>query len=328
MTTPGSALRHAGAARGRNGAPRGYRGGGGTPDRRRHGERRSDRVRGASRPRGSVRPSSAGGSGPCDATASTSGSSSIGARGSSVHFGMAGGLHTSRARGACGSCRAGGAPRPRGRPGSPSSTCASTTVASSRSPTGAVSAASAFDTIRRRSRRSRRSASTLFAECPAPPGFARSREAARLPVKALLLDQSFAAGVGNWIADEVLYQARIAPRRAAALAVRPGAGPARAGASARSSGAAVAVGSDSERYPPAWLFHRRWDAQARASLCGATRSAGRRSRAAPPPGCPPSSADPWLRAVGNLRDGSTSRGTSLAPSAAPGACSRSTARHS
>ena len=50
------------------------------------------------------------------------------------------------------------------------------------------------------------------------PGAARFRALARsrgLPVKALLLDQSFAAGVGNWIADEVLYQARIAPRRAA-----------------------------------------------------------------------------------------------------------------
>src|SRR5215475_5150620 len=35
------------------------------------------------------------------------------------------------------------------------------------------------------------------------------------PMKALLLDQSFAAGVGNWIADEVLYQARIDPRRRA-----------------------------------------------------------------------------------------------------------------
>ena len=30
----------------------------------------------------------------------------------------------------------------------------------------------------------------------------------------LLLDQKFAAGVGNWIADEVLYQARLSPHRA------------------------------------------------------------------------------------------------------------------
>ena len=35
------------------------------------------------------------------------------------------------------------------------------------------------------------------------------------PIKAVLLDQSFAAGIGNWIADEVLYQAGIAPKRRA-----------------------------------------------------------------------------------------------------------------
>ncbi|OAC98779.1 hypothetical protein MUCCIDRAFT_157316 [Mucor lusitanicus CBS 277.49] len=32
-----------------------------------------------------------------------------------------------------------------------------------------------------------------------------------VPVKALLLDQSFSAGVGNWVADEILYQAMIHP---------------------------------------------------------------------------------------------------------------------
>jgi formamidopyrimidine-DNA glycosylase len=31
------------------------------------------------------------------------------------------------------------------------------------------------------------------------------------PVKSLLLDQSIAAGVGNWIADEILYQSKIHP---------------------------------------------------------------------------------------------------------------------
>ncbi|CEI85724.1 hypothetical protein RMCBS344292_00179 [Rhizopus microsporus] len=32
-----------------------------------------------------------------------------------------------------------------------------------------------------------------------------------VPIKALLLDQSFSAGVGNWVADEILYQAEIHP---------------------------------------------------------------------------------------------------------------------
>ncbi|KAI8068707.1 DNA glycosylase/AP lyase [Gongronella butleri] len=32
-----------------------------------------------------------------------------------------------------------------------------------------------------------------------------------VPIKALLLDQAFSAGVGNWIADEILYHARVHP---------------------------------------------------------------------------------------------------------------------
>lgn len=33
----------------------------------------------------------------------------------------------------------------------------------------------------------------------------------KAPIKAVLMDQKIAAGVGNWIADEVLYQARVHP---------------------------------------------------------------------------------------------------------------------
>jgi formamidopyrimidine-DNA glycosylase len=35
----------------------------------------------------------------------------------------------------------------------------------------------------------------------------------RVFVKPLLLDQSLTAGLGNWIVDEVLFQAKIHPRR-------------------------------------------------------------------------------------------------------------------
>jgi len=35
----------------------------------------------------------------------------------------------------------------------------------------------------------------------------------RVPVKALLLDQANISGVGNWVADEVLYQAKIHPEQ-------------------------------------------------------------------------------------------------------------------
>jgi len=37
----------------------------------------------------------------------------------------------------------------------------------------------------------------------------------KAPIKALLLDQKILAGIGNWIADEVLYQAQIHPAKPA-----------------------------------------------------------------------------------------------------------------
>jgi formamidopyrimidine-DNA glycosylase len=83
------------------------------------------------------------------------------------------------------------------------------------------------------------------------------------PIKALLLDQSFAAGVGNWIADEVLYQSRIAPaRRASSLSRVEGR---KLRAALRSVvGTAVAARADSDRFPKTWLFHRRWGRDPRA----------------------------------------------------------------
>jgi formamidopyrimidine-DNA glycosylase len=102
------------------------------------------------------------------------------------------------------------------------------------------------------------------------PGPGRFRELARgrvAPVKALLLDQSFAAGVGNWIADEVLYQTRIAPRRPVrSLSDRE---LDRLRARLRSVvGLAVRTGADSDRFPRAWLFHRRWSARPGVTVKG------------------------------------------------------------
>lgn len=98
---------------------------------------------------------------------------------------------------------------------------------------------------------------------PSPRRFQELLRGRSAPVKALLLDQSFAAGVGNWIADEVLYQARIAPhRRADTLA------PDEVARLRVKIGSVVATsvraGSDSDRYPRWWLFHHRWGRNARA----------------------------------------------------------------
>jgi formamidopyrimidine-DNA glycosylase len=88
----------------------------------------------------------------------------------------------------------------------------------------------------------------------------------RAPIKSVLLDQGVFAGVGNWIADEVLYQAGVRPQRLAAD-LRP--------AEVRKLRSrllailtrSVAVDADSDRFPRTWLFHHRWgrDAEARTA---------------------------------------------------------------
>ena len=83
------------------------------------------------------------------------------------------------------------------------------------------------------------------------------------PIKAVLLDQSFSAGVGNWIADEVLYQARISPARPARSLSFDEMRRLRA-AIRLVVGTAVRVGSDGDRFPRSWLFHYRWGKHAGA----------------------------------------------------------------
>jgi formamidopyrimidine-DNA glycosylase len=106
-----------------------------------------------------------------------------------------------------------------------------------------------------------------FVGLPAAAELRRLLERRQAPIKAVLLDQAVFAGVGNWIADEVLYQARIRPDRPAAglseVEVR--------GLRRRLLAIvrrAVAVGADSDRFPRGWLFHHRWrrNAEARTAL--------------------------------------------------------------
>jgi len=79
----------------------------------------------------------------------------------------------------------------------------------------------------------------------------------RSTLKGLLLDQSFAAGVGNWVADEVLHAAGLDPhRRADSLDASEA--KRLAHALVRIVKTAVDVDADADRYPRGWLFHRRW----------------------------------------------------------------------
>jgi len=107
---------------------------------------------------------------------------------------------------------------------------------------------------------------------PPPARFRELLRGRSAPIKAVLLDQSFAAGVGNWIADEVLYQAGIDPRRRAHRLSEAEVRRLRAKIGAVVT-TAVRARSDSDRYPRTWLFHDRW-----GRSTGAVTSRGQRIR--------------------------------------------------
>jgi formamidopyrimidine-DNA glycosylase len=94
-------------------------------------------------------------------------------------------------------------------------------------------------------------------ELPAPAPFRARLRQRGAPLKAVLLDQTFAAGVGNWIADEVLYQARLSPQRRPASLTDAEIDRLRT-ALRRVIRTAVRALNDSTRYPRTWLFHDRW----------------------------------------------------------------------
>jgi formamidopyrimidine-DNA glycosylase len=100
-------------------------------------------------------------------------------------------------------------------------------------------------------------------QLPSPARFRGLLRGRSAPIKAVLLDQGFAAGVGNWIADEVLYQARIDPRRRAHTLSEAEVRRLRAKIGSVVT-TAVRARSDSDRYPRTWLFHDRWGRSAGA----------------------------------------------------------------
>ncbi|KAH8834786.1 AtMMH-1 [Flagelloscypha sp. PMI_526] len=77
------------------------------------------------------------------------------------------------------------------------------------------------------------------------------------PIKSLLLDQSFNAGVGNWVADEILYHSRVHPEskcnaltidQITALHLN----------TEYVCTTAVSVNAESSLFPDNWLFCHRW----------------------------------------------------------------------
>ncbi|KAF4549555.1 Hypothetical protein D9617_21g097760 [Elsinoe fawcettii] len=79
----------------------------------------------------------------------------------------------------------------------------------------------------------------------------------RVPIKALLLDQANISGVGNWVADEVLYQAKIHPEQYSntfsdeqVKALHDNL--------MYVTGTAVDTLSDSSKFPEDWIMKHRW----------------------------------------------------------------------
>jgi len=80
----------------------------------------------------------------------------------------------------------------------------------------------------------------------------------RVPVKALLLDQSNISGIGNWVADEVLYQARIHPEQYSNTLSDEQISQLH-DAMVSVCTLAVETLADSSQFPETWLMKYRWD---------------------------------------------------------------------
>ena len=82
---------------------------------------------------------------------------------------------------------------------------------------------------------------------------------ARSPLKGVLLQQEFFIGIGNWMADEILWRAKVHPQQPAG---RLSAAEARAVWKAIQfvcAGALRIVAKDYSDPPPSWLFQHRWE---------------------------------------------------------------------
>ncbi|MDQ2658990.1 MAG: Fpg/Nei family DNA glycosylase [Verrucomicrobiota bacterium] len=81
---------------------------------------------------------------------------------------------------------------------------------------------------------------------------------ARAPVKAVILRQDGFPGIGNWMADEILWRAQIAPaRRAGTLAPNERIALRRATRFVARESLRI-IGHDYSDPPATWLIHQRW----------------------------------------------------------------------
>jgi formamidopyrimidine-DNA glycosylase len=81
---------------------------------------------------------------------------------------------------------------------------------------------------------------------------------ARRPMKALLLDQRYFPGMGNWMADEVLWRAELNPSNLSGSISKTDENRLFKQILFVVNGAIKSVGKHGGDPPKGWLFHARW----------------------------------------------------------------------
>lgn len=105
----------------------------------------------------------------------------------------------------------------------------------------------------------------VFDHPPTPDELARILGRRKAPLKAILLDQGAFAGIGNYLADEILYRAKLNPSRLGQDLPPPEI--AQLARSLREVTAeAVEAAARGEDPPEGWLFHVRWGRANRARM--------------------------------------------------------------
>ena len=96
------------------------------------------------------------------------------------------------------------------------------------------------------------------------------RRHARAPIKAVLLMQSGFPGIGNWMADEILWRAKIAPRRKAGALSAKKLGTLWRSVRFVSRASLRTIGRDNSDPPKGWLLHERWKPSGKCPRRGTT----------------------------------------------------------
>ena len=85
------------------------------------------------------------------------------------------------------------------------------------------------------------------------------RRRARSPLKGVLLQQEFFIGIGNWMADEILWRSKLHPGRAAGRLAESEVREVWKAVRFVCAGALRIVTKDYSDPPPSWLFRHRWE---------------------------------------------------------------------